>query len=119
MKTRDGFVSNSSSSSFIVAMDKDVNPEATITFKVDFSSYGKKIETIEELRSYMEYNYGSIDEAPDVYDDMKKAIDDGKVVLAGSFSDEGEATEAFLCDLGLHGNVDETKIQIIQSEGGY
>ena len=48
MKTRNGFVSNSSSTSFIVAIDKTL-PKAKIVMEIDLSNYGDVIETVEEL----------------------------------------------------------------------
>ena len=42
MKYRNSFVSNSSSSSFIVSLNKEQNPTVTISFDIDL---GEKIDT--------------------------------------------------------------------------
>jgi len=119
MKIRNGFVSNSSSSSFIVALKKGAKAEATVTINIDFSNYGERIETIEQLKDYIDCHYGSVSEVLDLFMKMEKAINDGKVIIAGSFSDEDDPQERLLCNLGLEGHVNTDEVQIIQNEAGY
>lgn len=120
MKVRSGFVSNSSSSSFIVACDSDAKTTVTVSFEVDLQSYARRsIATIEELNEYFDYKYG--DDKWWKYEDCRKAIEAGKTVLVGWFTDETQnLIEVFLCDNGLKGLVPEDSgIAIIQSDGGY
>lgn len=118
MKVREGFVSNSSTSSFIVAVDDggDV-PKVTIQIEVDIARYADAtIRTQEELDAYMidRYAWGEKQTLEEVFEDyggdhlkiqyeqMQKAIQNGKVVLAGGFSNEGmDAAEWFLADQGI------------------
>jgi hypothetical protein len=131
MKTRNGFVSNSSSSSFVIAVDKPKDGEklkVTVGFEVDITKYGDEIKTKEDLdaRFLEDYSYEGktinkiLDSEPyirDSYYQLLSAINKGKIVLMGTFSDQGEAVESFLCENGIPKN--SKGIEIIQSDGGY
>lgn len=120
MKIRTGFVSNSSSSSFVVALDsQNTKTTVTVSFDIDLESHSDhRISTIEELDEYYDYEWG---ERNGSYKKCKKAIKAGKIILVGSFTDESdEAKEVFLCDNGLKGNIPkDSGVEIIHSEGGY
>jgi len=131
MKVRSGFVSNSSSSSFIVAVDGKGKGKTkiTLTFEVDLKDYANKVvSSIKELKEWFSYCYCYNPDENDnsepwqarKYQQCLEAIRSGKTVIFGMFSDEGtEGEETMLCYSGLHGKVDENKIEIIHSEGGY
>jgi len=125
MKVRNGFVSNSSSSSFIVSLDKDAPTKITLSVEVDLAQYGEVIKTVNELDEKIKEEYWQEDDGTmrdyyqEQYDEMKSAIENGQVVIWGQFCDEGEAEENFLCCRGLKGQVEEDKINIIQNESGY
>jgi len=100
MKKRIGFVSNSSSSSFVVASEKGVPLKATI--EVDLSELKTgTVKTIEQLDSYMlerngyRYEDKSIEELFEEepyliidYNNMVKSILDGKVLTMLEASSE-------------------------------
>jgi len=127
MKTRFGFVSNSSSSSFILPVDGN-SQEVTITIPLseltrmfdndyyDETSIRRTIETESDLRSYIidEYLDSSYvededlffkelkddDYVNDIYYDVLKMINNGKVVLMGSVSYHDQGLEKMLKKLG-------------------
>jgi len=127
MKVRAGFVSNSSSSSFVVAVGQET--EVTLTVKADLARLADRtIKTVEDLNQYMldEWGWGGLNTldliladseyAKQIYDGAKAAIESGKRVLFGSFSSDGEPLEQFLCEYGIPKS---PGIDIIQNEGGY
>ena len=122
-RQRECFVANSSSSSFIVAVNKG-NLKIKLEMEVDLEKYADKtISTIEELIYYFKedmcYSVEELEENEE-YQNAKRAIQDGKTVLIGSFSNEsGDDLEYFLCENGLKDNINSKDLVIIQSEGGY
>lgn len=126
MKLRSGFVSNSSSSSFIVSV-KGGKPIVTLQVEVDLSKYGEEISTKKQLIEYFEDYHGLDSEekilaeeyTSDNYRTMLSEIEKGNVVIVGSFSSEGdECLEAYLCDTGLQ-EAKSKNVKIIQSDAGY
>ena len=126
MKIRNGFVSNSSSSSFIVASKK--GSKVKLTLEVDLAEYGDKIETIEQLNEYFitERYQKNIEDMiskdgyeAERYNKCVKAIKEDKVVLLGSFSSDGGALDQFLCEHGIS-DLCQGDIELIDGgEGGY
>ncbi len=121
MKIRQGFVSNSSSSSFVVAV-KD-SSKVILTIEVDLNKFADHVLCDEEeVRQYFndEYEYELKEKEDWVLKRMEQclqAVKDGKKVLIGSFSSEGEeAVEQFLCENGLPSS---PGLDIIESSGGY
>jgi hypothetical protein len=127
MKIRKGFVSNSSSSSFVVAVGKEA--KVTLTIEADLARFANEIiVTMDDLERYMldEWGWGSCntldliladsDYARRVYEESKVAIEAGKWVLFGSFSSDGEVLEQLLCEWGVP---ESPGIDVIESQGGY
>jgi hypothetical protein len=119
MKIRNGFVSNSSSSSFVVAV-KDTT-KIKLEIDVDLADYADKIiATEQELKDYFEYEYGDdyLEDswAADKFKDCLRAIEAGNKVIFGSCDSDGEALEQFLCETGIP---DSPDIEVIQGDGGY
>ncbi len=118
MKVRNGFISNSSSSSFIVAVDGDT--EVEIKFKTDLIHYGKLLKTSEEVTAHFNYEYDDDWEEDSLlvsrHNACIEAVVEGRTVIIGSFhSDGGEPRENFLFE---HGIREETEgIEIIYTEG--
>lgn len=122
MKIRTGFVSNSSSSSFIIATVKS-RDELIMKMEIE-ADLGKLIKDIvatkEELKEYFEDDlcYCPEDiESDETYKLCLKAIDEGKTIYFGEASDDtGDAVETLICHNGLK-KIDG--VDIIQSDGGY
>jgi hypothetical protein len=123
MKFRAGFVSNSSSSSFIIGV-KEPLKKIMVTVEIDINPYVEKaIKTEQDLFKYFQNEYGEHFLQEDawstkMYNKCLSSIRNGETILVGSFTNEGgEYGEALLCDHGIPKN---TKgINIIHSEGGY
>ena len=111
MKIRSGFVSNSSSSSFIITG----KGEAKINIEVDVTEFGQvlktkedldtyyiedcELENIEELKAYSNYSFTN-------YTEALKAINAGETVIICEVSNEDED----LMSLYLYDNINELKI---------
>lgn len=127
MKRREGFVSNSSSSSFIVVANSEEDiKKLKLTVKFDLTtfldSYKGILRTKEEVIEYLKEQCMYYDE--EVCDDSKKmidAVDNGKLVFIGSFSDDNYNSdiENYLCNHGLYDVKMPKGAEIIQGEGGY
>lgn len=95
MKIRSGFVSNSSSSSFVVACPSELNGKFTLKVEVDLKKYcrhGKVLKTIDDLNEYIEDYYGwDLEEFfreeskrnIEKYHKLKEAIEAGMEVYTG------------------------------------
>lgn len=113
-KIRTGFVSNSSSSSFIVAGKKGEN-KVKITLEVDLKELSSRVvETIEELNSAIIYEYGygernTVEEVldedwfdKDKYERLVKEIESGNAVYFGTVSTEDYGvSETYIANNGF------------------
>lgn len=125
MKTRHGFVSNSSSSSFIVGV-KNGETKITIPIEVDLSKYHSKIiKTKDELDDYFidYYGYKTLKEllendncVLELYNKSLDILNKGETVIAGDFASDGDPLEAFLCENGF---TESENITIIKNADGY
>jgi len=100
MKQRNGFVSNSSSSSFIVALEKGQSTKVKITLEVDLADFAdnKIIKTPKALKKFIlewhgyetieDYfaDYGEEEEKQ--YNRCLEVLSQGKTLLMGSVSNE-------------------------------
>ena len=129
MKVRHGFVSNSSSSSFVIASKdgSEITEEKILRcFKIQedsiFYQVAKAIakilinsdtETKETI--FSDWGIDSIDDLPKEY---KKALQlgDGTFLRGSACSDSGDAVEYLLCDMDLDYEDDEI---FIYKEWGY
>ena len=121
MKKRNGFVSNSSSSSFIFAMPKEYNGKIKLTIEVDLTEFGKVMRTKNNLDKWYLEQSGepSLDElfkdAPELkeeYNECLKQMWEGKTVIVGNVSNEGESGVEFIL---MEGNwtIDDPKVKQI------
>ena len=108
MKIRTGFVSNSSSSSFIVSSKNGAKVELSLT--IDLSKYGYVAKTMEELDiCFLKHTCeASISDVlkdryhAEKYNECKKAIENGEIVTMGDFcSDSDDPIEKFLNEHGI------------------
>ena len=130
-KIRTGFVSNSSSSSFILAITKERANE-TITIPIDITScVDEQLTTKKELDKWFHGNYiVSEDETIEQfleeesgsgygdydYPAMVKAIESGKVILVGSGSSEGDSAADLAIYYGAISTINDSDIEVIQDD---
>ena len=120
MKQRNGFVSNSSSSSFIIGSKTSLTTQKIVNLfetpmKSPFFSIVKEIsKTIHEC---LGKPYATLDDLKKDFDEdnmiafAKKLFDEGFIVYFGSFSSEGEGAEKMLCDLSINFNGKDFRIK--------
>ena len=123
MKERIGFVSNSSSSSFIVA-SKVNRATIIVPMEIKWPELGDEIRDRQELKRYFTDRYDSgWDEYEDIlewYTQCLKAIDKGHTIYAGFFDSNGDSMEEqYLCNKGIPIPVDDSSYKIIYNEAGY
>jgi len=106
MKIRSGFISNSSSSSFMLGL-KGSPAKVKLCIEVDVQEYGSLISTEEELEDYYLDEYGSYGSTVDqllandeylskTYNAAKEHIKGGNSVLIGTVSNDDSPIENLL-----------------------
>jgi hypothetical protein len=112
MKVRVGFISNSSSTSFIAVTDH-INTSVPVGgTKFTLEDFGDKLTSMKELIAWIHDNWINFTDDEDIedqlsksYDEncvsnfrkMKDAIESGRAIVVGSFSDEnGDGVETDL-----------------------
>ena len=133
MKIRNGFVSNSSSSSFIIAvkgetieskikkMQKKLQSTTGIPLKDIFNQILEAIKqnvdkpkTVDELADY--YNYDDAKEFIENHLELEKPIKEKWKIYSSEFGDEDSSpVEEFLCNLEIE--IKEKDFIFIKSEG--
>ena len=117
MKIRNGFVSNSSSSSFVITKNKN---NSKIELKIDISKYITVYNTIEELKQYYidDFCYDEEDFVDDKsWEKCVEAIKNGKQVIMFHADNESDDILSGLYYNGLSNEMfdKEDDVEIIQN----
>jgi len=132
MKTRYGFVSNSSSSSFIIAFkgdEKEMRDKLSSIFEIQLGeNYPIKsmlpigdviadnvedsIKTLNEWKNY----YGNPNNPDEEYERFIKRLKEGWTIYTGSIPDDRNKLSTFLCNSDIEYEDDNL---IIWQRGGY
>lgn len=126
MKIRNGFVSNSSSSSFVVACEKGKKKTLKVKLEVDLDDFmDKRITNVTELAIYLaKERYWDFDSLSDsekaTHEQYVKVLESGRELMFGSFSNEDDsAVSRILCDEGLKMTSIDKDDVIDGWDGGY
>jgi hypothetical protein len=103
MKIREGFVSNSSSSSFIFS--RKPGTPATLTVEINLAEYAKIYRTWEEVKKFYaeRYEEGWEEDHAREIAKIKAALDRGEEVLIGKVYSDGGGAEVMILTEGLEG----------------
>ena len=119
MKIRYGYVSNSSSSSFIIAVKDPTNLNIKITLDVNLSAFKDNIiKTKQELLDYFKERYLLEPENDKDFLHYLELIDKGEMIIYLSANSDGDPIEQFICEHGIEKHNNDN-ITILQGEGGY
>jgi hypothetical protein len=104
MKIRQGFVSNSSSSSFVIACKPETRVTATIKFDLQ-ELFIQTITTVAEFEKWIdEYAYDDWRESAywqPIYTKGKQAISEGMIIKIGDVSNDGDSVSNIIYGEGI------------------
>jgi len=120
MKIRNGFVSNSSSSSFMVSLpnSKKGSGKCTISLEIDLEDFeDATFKSLKDLRDYFLDDEGWPEEdllGAYWYEEAKKELESGRIILHGTVGNVGgRPGEQVLYENGLEETLKSKEIKII------
>ena len=115
MKVKYDFITNSSSTNFIISVpNRSVDLNTSISIPVNLGNYiTKTFTTEEEVRKY--YGNDLEYEGNEIINEIKK----GKIVHILTCSDQEDSVETVLCENGLDDVKIPKDVKVLRGNGGY
>jgi hypothetical protein len=119
MKYRTGFVSNSSSSSYIIAAKDQNNLKIKVEIEADLSKYIDQTITSEsELWDFVKDRYYDDDDGKEEFIKLNNYLKTHGNIIILDMESCGDPIEQFLVDHGIN-DLSNDNITVIEGEGGY
>lgn len=120
MKSKQDFVTNSSSTNFVISVPKETNNiNTTLQINIDLKNFiYKRLNSKQDIINYYDKEYLETDQGKELLEE----IESGREILVLDFSSQGDdSLERYLYENGLR-NIkipEDLKLKIIQGDGVY
>jgi len=128
MKTKRDFVTNSSSTSFIISSTPDIDigeVEIMVPIKIK-TLLSESLTNVVELNKYWDEWYGTEIETGEKRKDDEQYLEQLAIIEKGGHlhiihaTNEGEPEEALICERGIfQSDFKDQGVRVIQGEGGF